>query len=78
MITFNTSNSTWQSEGDAQTQSGAVDVTAGRVSTFDFSGTVLGVSSDPNGGHVTINPNGTVALVMTNPNQSGQTSFDVQ
>ncbi len=56
---------------------GRLGVTAGRVTAIDVGGSVIGVVSDPEGGNVTISPDGTLALVMPDAAQRGQTSFTV-
>ncbi|MEM6890681.1 MAG: right-handed parallel beta-helix repeat-containing protein, partial [Pseudomonadota bacterium] len=54
-----------------------VDVTAGTVTIFDLGYDAVRVTSDPKGGNATVNPDGSLAVVLTNPQQNGRTDFQV-
>ncbi len=63
---------------DASNISGRIGVTAGRVTTFDFGSPVSAVVATPQSGNATINPDGTVALVLADEDQRGDASFWVE
>ena len=55
-----------------------LEVVAGRTTTLDVGGQVLRVISDPEGGNATVNPDGTVALVLPDNGSRGKISFQVE
>ena len=54
------------------------DVTAGRTTTIDVGGTVTKVLSDATAGRATVNPDGTVALVLPDASIRNKVSFTVE
>ena len=55
-----------------------LDVTAGRVSIIDAGWEVLSVLSDPAGGNATVNPDGTLAVVLSDPDVRGPMTVRVE
>ncbi|WOI56566.1 hypothetical protein [Palleronia sp. LCG004] len=62
---------------DISKAAGRIDVTAGRVTTFDLGGSVSAVTAQPESGNVTINPDGTLSLVLADKDFRGHTDFSV-
>lgn len=57
---------------------GNMDVIAGRVSLLDLGNSALRIVEGPEHGHATVNPDGNVALVLTDPAWTGDLSLKVE